>query len=87
MSLRFRNNFTEKNIFCKYKSQFYINKVGIEKIVVHKKFYCGENSFKYFIPFRYCKKVIPLCTNLPWMSEYVKSFSENKCISFLIEGF
>ena len=55
--------------------------------MVHKKFYGGENSFKYFIRFRYDKKVIPLCTNLPWMSEYVKIFSENKCISFLIEGF
>ena len=27
---------------------------------------------------------MPLSTNLPWMDGYVKSFGENKCMSFLI---
>lgn len=27
---------------------------------------------------------MPLGTNLPWMDGYVKSFGENKCMSFLI---
>ena len=56
----------------------------MKTIVLSKKFCCSDNNFEYFIGLTCDKKIIPLGTKPPWMDGYIKSFGENKCMSFLI---
>ena len=42
-----------------------------------------KKGFKYFIGYKYAKKIKPLCVFLPKMTGYRKDFDETKYISVL----
>ena len=58
----------EKQKFHQYKRPISIKNVDSNNIVVSNKVCFGKNGFKYFIGYKYDKKIIPLCIFLPKMS-------------------
>ena len=59
---------------------------GIDKIWITNQVSFGEKCFKYFIGYKddgY--KTKPVCVMLPKLREYVKSFDETRCMSFLLK--
>ena len=73
----------EEHKFYQYKSLISINDIDIIKIVVSKTFPFGKQDFKYFIGYKYNKKIKPLCIFFPEMNVYRIDLDETECISFL----
>ena len=67
-----------------YKIWWYWN-IYINKIVVSNKVSFGKKRFKYFLGYKYAKRIGPLCIFLPKITVYRKSFDETKYISFLMK--
>ena len=73
----------EKQKFHQHKRTISINNIDINKIAVSNKVSFGKNDFKYFIGYKYAKKMRPSCIFLPKMSAYRRDFDKTKYISFL----
>ena len=60
--------------------------INVDQIVISDKFKHSDDGFKYFIGYKKCEIVKPLCTILPQMSGYIKYFENGgKNMSFLIK--
>ena len=82
-------NFGDKLIktsdFYKNKKEIKIDDIDINKILVSKEEpYGSKNLFKYFIGYNDNDVIRALCTKLPQMIGYVKSFERNMTMSFKI---
>ena len=55
--------------------------MDINKTVLSNKVSLGRKDFKYYIGYKYAKKIRPLCIFLPQMSAYRGDFDETKSIS------
>ena len=61
-----------------------INNIDIiNKIVVSNKVSFSKKHFKYFIGYKYGKKIRPLCILLPKLRAYRRDYAETKHMSFL----
>ena len=78
------------NFGVKKKSEFYKNKkvikiddIDVNKILVSKEEpYGSKNSFKYVNGYNNNDAIRPLCTKLPQMIGYVRSFESNTTMFF-----
>ena len=82
-------NFGDKKIkksdFYKNKKVIKIDDIDINKLSVPKEEpYGSKNLFKYFLQYNYNDVIRPLCTKLPQMIGYVRSFESNTIVSFKI---
>ena len=75
----------QKQKFHHHKESISIKNIDINKIVVSNKVSFGKKAFKYFIGYKYAKKIRPLCIFLLKISAYRKDFDETKYMSFLIK--
>ena len=75
----------QKQKFHHHKESISIKNIDIKKIVVSNKVSFGKKAFKYFIGYKYAKKIRPLCIFLLKISAYRKDFDETKYMSFLIK--
>ena len=64
--------------FHQYKSPISINDIDINEIVVSNKLPFGQQGFKYFISYKYNKRIIPLCLMFPEISIYKRNFYKTK---------
>ena len=62
-----------------------IDDADIDKILISNNISFCKKAIKYFIGDKDNEKVKPLCTMLPKMNGYTKSFNETKYIFFLIK--
>ena len=77
--------FTKKE-FDKSKQPIKLDLANVDQIVISDKFKHSDDGFKYFIGYKKCEIVKPLCTILPQMSGYIKYFENGgKNMSFLIK--
>ena len=83
--IKFDDTETEKYTIYQNKSSISINNIDINKIVPNKVPFHKQN-FKYFIGYKYGKRVRPLRMFLPKMSACRKDFDETKYMSFLIKN-
>ena len=75
----------EEYEFHQYKSSISINDKDISEMVVSNKFPFGKQDFKYFIGYKYNKKIRPLYIIFPAMSTYKINFDKTKHMFFMIE--
>ena len=71
----------KKQISLPWKFDFAYD-VGIDKIMISNKFFCGKNGFKYFIGYKDNKKIRSLCKMPLKLGAYKRDFDETKYISF-----
>ena len=57
-----------KNEFRKSKQPIDLDIINVDQIVVSEKFKHSNGGFKYFIGYKECEIVKPLCNILPQMS-------------------
>ena len=55
-----KNTEIEKYKFHQYKRPISIDNIDVNKIVVSNKISFGKNGFRYFIGYKYAKRIIPL---------------------------
>ena len=85
-SLKFDEIKVDKKEFHKSKEPFYLNLVGINKIVISGKFRNNDDGSKYFIDYQEDNIIRPLCIILPQISGYIKYFeNRRKSMSFMIK--
>ena len=85
-SLKFDEIKVDKKEFHKSKESFYLNLVGIKKIVIPDKFKHTDDSFKCFLGYQKDNIIRPLCIILPQISGYIKYFeNRKKSMSFMIK--
>ena len=75
----------EKHKIHQNKSPISINKIDINKLVESNKVPFSKKGFRYFVGYKYSKKVKPLCIFLPKISAYRRHFDKAKYMSFLIK--
>ena len=71
-------------MILKLKNTNFINIITL-LIVVSSKLPFGKQCFKYFIGYKYDKKIIPSCIFRPKLSIYKRHFDKTKCMYFLIK--
>ena len=74
-------------MFIIYKIKFgentiLIYNVDFNKILTSNKVFFSKTGFKYFIGYKYGKKIRPLCVIFPKMSSYRRDFDEIKYVLF-----
>ena len=81
----FNDKKINKSNLYKNKKLSKIDGIDADKILVSKKeSYGTKNSFKYFIGYTDDDVIRALCIKLPQMIGYVKSFDNNKTMSFKV---
>ena len=72
--IKFDDTEIEEFEFHQYKSPISINDLDINKIIVSNKFPFGNQDFRYFIGYKYNKKIRSICIFFPKMIIYEKIF-------------
>ena len=79
--IKFGDTEIEKQIFHQHKKVISIKNIDTKKIIVSDKVSFGKMGFKYFIGYKYAKK-LDLYIFIPKMSTYRRNFDETKYIFF-----
>ena len=64
-TLKFKNIRVNKKEFHKFKQPIDLDLVNADQTVVSDKFKDSDDAFKYFIGYKECEIVKPLCVILP----------------------
>ena len=86
-NIKFDDKKIKKSDFYKNKKAFQLVDIDVDKILVSKKEpYGTNNAFKYFIGYNDNDVIRPLCSRLPQMTGYARTFNENTTISFRVKN-
>ena len=84
-NINFDDQKINKSNFYKNKKLFNIHDLDVNKLLVSKnESYGTKKSLEYFIGYNYDDVIRSLCSKLPQMVGYVKSFDSNKTMSFKV---
>ena len=85
-TLKFDNMRVNKKESHKSKQPVDLDLINAEQRVLSDKFKHSDGGFKYFIGFKWCEIVKPLCIIFPQMTGYIKYFENwGKSMSSVIK--